>query len=356
MAMKITRLNLDNFMLFHNLDLPVSRGINIICGDNSTGKTALLKTMYATLCAYSKIQDDSTKEEIELSFAKKFQGVFRPDQKKVGRLVSRKQGRNKTCIEVETESKEKITIRFASQSSKRVEVMLPSKPEGNQRGKFQPIYFPPKEIISATENFPSLYADYDIAFEETYYDLARLLERPLKKGANTAQQNQVLEKFEEIMSGKVVRKDKKFYLYVQGSGEFEMGLVSEGYRKLATILYLISSGSLDKNSVLFWDEPETNMNPKMIHPIAEAIMELAKMGVQVFIATHDYFMLQEFNLAAVYGINHPKVDIQFVSLYRDDEGEVIAECAKQASQLKRNLIMEEFDQLYDREQNLIDQI
>lgn len=343
-------------MLFHSLDLPVSRGINVICGDNSTGKTALLKTMYTTLCAYSKVQGDSTKEEIELSFAKKFQGVFRPDQSKIGRLVSRKQGQNKTCVEIETGHKEKITIRFGSQSSKRVDVVLPSRQEASQRGKFQPIYFPPKEIISATENFPSLYADYDIAFEETYYDLARLLERPLKKGANTAQQNRVLEKFEEIMSGKVVQKDKKFYLYVQGSGEFEMGLVSEGYRKLATVLYLISSGSLDKNSVLFWDEPETNMNPKMIRPIAEAIMELAKMGVQVFIATHDYFMLQEFNLAAVYSTASPKVDIQFISLYRDDSGEVIADCAKQASQLKRNLIMEEFDQLYDREQDLIDQV
>ena len=48
-------------------------------------------------------------------------------------------------------------------------------------------YIPPKEIISSTENFVSLYADYRIAFEETYYDLARLLECPLKRGANTAE-------------------------------------------------------------------------------------------------------------------------------------------------------------------------
>ena len=48
-------------------------------------------------------------------------------------------------------------------------------------------YIPPKEIISSTENFVSLYADYRIAFEETYYDLARLLECPLKRGVNTAE-------------------------------------------------------------------------------------------------------------------------------------------------------------------------
>ncbi len=41
-----------------------------------------------------------------------------------------------------------------------------------------------------------------------------------------------------------------------------MGLVSEGYRKMATIMYLILSGSLTKDSILFWDEPETNMNQR----------------------------------------------------------------------------------------------
>lgn len=131
------------------------------------------------------------------------------------------------------------------------------------------------------------------------------MDRPLRKGANTAEQNQVLKKFESIMSGKVTQKERKFFLNVQDSGEFEMGLVSEGYRKLSTILYLISSGSLNKDAVLFWDEPETNMNPKMIRPIAGAVMELAKMGVQVFVTTHDYFVQQEFNLVASYPSVNP---------------------------------------------------
>lgn len=162
------------------------------------------------------------------------------------------------------------------------------------------MYIPPKEIISATENFGSLYSDYHIAFEETYYDLTRLLERPLRKGANTNEQKRVMQSFEEIVNGRIVQRDKKFYLRVAGSDEFEMGLVSEGYRKIATIMYLILSGSLSKNAVLFWDEPETNMNPKMIRPLVDAIIELAKMGVQVFVTTHDYFVQQCFNMAAMY--------------------------------------------------------
>ena len=218
------------------------------------------------------------------------------------------------------------------------------------------IYIPPKEIISATENFRYLYEEMHIAFEETYYDLAKLLDRPLKKGPNSSEQKQVLDKLGKIMQGNIVQRENKFYLHVSGKGEFEMGLVSEGYRKLATIVYLILNGSLNANSVLFWDEPETNMNPKMIRPLVETIMQLAKLGVQVFITTHDYFLQQYFNLAAAYPEANPdNLNIKFVSLYRseDTSAAVQYEDALQASDLQHNTIMEEFDAIYDREQGII---
>lgn len=59
------------------------------------------------------------------------------------------------------------------------------------------------------------------------------------------------------------------------------------------------------------------MNPKMMQYLAEAILELAKMGVQVFITTHDYFVQQSFNLISSYPkLNAENLDIQFISLYR----------------------------------------
>lgn len=353
--MKIKRLILDHFMLFHSLNFKPSAGVNIICGDNSTGKTIILKTLYATLQSYSKLPSNASKEEIELLFAKKLQGVFRPDHDSVGRLVSRRRGSGRASIQVDLDNNNKqIAIGFGNHSSKRVSVNLLGLNNGEQK-RTQPVYLPPKEIISATENFSSLYEDFHIAFEETYNDLAKLLDRPLKKGPNTAEQNQVLEKFERIMSGTVSQKDKKFFLNVQGKGTFEMGLVSEGYRKLATIMYLISSGSLNKNAILFWDEPEANMNPCMIQPIVEAVLALAQMGVQVFISTHDYFIQQVFNLAATYPAANPaKVDIQFVSLYRDEDEQISISCAPTVAELERNFIMEEFDALYDRELCILD--
>lgn len=350
--MKIHRLEMSNFMAFDELDIQWSPNINIISGENSTGKTTLLKILYSSLKPISKSNIDIiTKDKLEELFVEKLLGVFRPDEGKVGRMVGRLRGCNHCNYKVYLENDAAIAVSFGNRQEKHIDIdiKLRERPK-----KFEPVYIPPKEMISTTEHFLSLYEDYHLDFEETYYDLTKLLDKPLKRGTNTTEQKNVLSSFENIMDGNIIQKDKKFYLKVEGAGEFEMGLVSEGYRKLATIIYLISSGSLDKNSILFWDEPETNMNPRMIRPIAEAIIQLAKMGVQIFISTHDYFVQQCFNLLASYPkSNKYEVDIQFISLFFDKGRKIRYECANTISELSQNAIMEEFDALYDREQEIL---
>ena len=95
--MKIKKLTLNNFMVFENAEMEWSDNINIICGENSTGKTTLLKVMYSLIKPLSNVNKGTLSKEIEEQlFVKKIQGVFRPDEMKIGRLVSRKQGSNKT--------------------------------------------------------------------------------------------------------------------------------------------------------------------------------------------------------------------------------------------------------------------
>lgn len=350
--MKIRRLKIENFMLFSDAEIDWSKNINIICGENSTGKTTLLKVMYSVLKPLSKGLSDITKEVEEKMFVDKLQGVFRPDEMKIGRLVSRKQGSNRTDFSITLEKNQKVSIGFGNRQENHADV---NNECVNQKDKFDVIYIPTKEMISTTEHFASLYEEYHIDFEEMYYDLTKLLARPLSKGPNTNEQNEVLKSFEKIMKGQIVQKDNKFYLKVKGEGEFEMGLLSDGYRKLSMIIYLILSGSLTKNSILFWDEPETNMNPRMIRPIVQAMVALAKMGVQIFVTTHDYFVQQEFNMLTVYPeLNHNKLDIRFMSLYKDTEkNELKYEMKNTASDLENNAIMQEFDAMYDREQKVI---
>lgn len=352
--MKIRSLELSDFMLFSGLDTKWSKNINVICGSNSVGKTILLKTMYSLLKSYCETDISSeTKDQIETRYVNKLVHVFRPEDMSIGRLVKRKQGSSRAECKMILSNDGVISVGFGNRQTNHME-LVSSQIEKKEEQPDSVVYFPPKEIISSTENFRSLYESYHIAFEETYYDLAKLLDHPLTKGPKTAEQNTVLESLGNIMNGKVVSKNGKFYLNVSGQGEFEMGLVSEGYRKLATIVYLILNGSLNSNSVLFWDEPESNMNPKMIRPLTEAIIQLAKLGVQVFITTHDYFLMQYLNMYMAYPESNPdQIDIRFLSLFKKEDGQVCCETASEIGDLTNNSIMEEFDAIYDREQGFI---
>lgn len=353
--MKIESLCMENFMVFNSLDTRFSPQINVIFGENSTGKTALLKMMYSVAKSLADVNNgrgDMTIEKIEKALIDKMVGVFMPENEVIGRLVCRQQGSNRTDIAMRLSNQDTVKMGFSNRQKRNMDLEVDT---NKKIDKYVPIFIPTKEFISSTANFTSLYEEYYIAIEETYYDLAKLLLKPLKKGKNTREQNKVLSSFSNIINGNVVQKDNKFFLKVQGAGEFEMGLVSEGYRKLSTLIYLILSGSLDKNAILFWDEPESDMNPKMIGHVTEALVELAKMGVQIFITTHSYFVQQSFNLLSEYPKETKnKVDIQFMSLYKEEQdGKILCETGKTLSEIKHNAVMEEFDAIYDREQELM---
>ena len=179
--LKIKQVELENFMIFHSLSMQFSDGINLIFGENSTGKTAILKILYASTKAVSDSMNQKKtilKEPFQKHLVQKITGVFRPERDAIGRLVGRKQGSNRSEVEIFLEQSDKLSFGFGNRQVNRIDMNAVVK---NEIEPFIPIYIPPKEIISATGNFTSLYDEFHIEFDETYYDLAKLLLRPLKK-------------------------------------------------------------------------------------------------------------------------------------------------------------------------------
>ena len=208
--MKILQTHMKNFMIFEDATIKWSPNINVIFGENSTGKTTILKCLYALLKPYSgKNTELFTKDQWETAFVEKLTGVFRPDEMKIGRLVSRRQGNGRASVKMELEKGDFISVNFGTKNTRHIEHEMK---KAQQRQVFDAVYLPPKEMISATEHFQSLYEEYHLDFEETYYDLTKLLDKPLKRGSNTSEQNRVLSSFEDLLEGKIVQRDKKFYL------------------------------------------------------------------------------------------------------------------------------------------------
>ena len=143
-------------------------------------------------------------------------------------------------------------------------------------------------------------------------------------------------------------QQEHFYLKPGNQAKLEFNLVAEGLRKIALLWQLIKNGTLEKGAVLFWDEPEANINPKFIPELVKILLMLQEDGVQVFVSTHDYFLAKYFDV-----LKGTKDDVHYYSFYKnEDEDGKERICVEQASSFKlleHNTIMDTFRKLYEDE-------
>jgi len=273
-----------------------SPGLNVIVGENGLGKSHVLKALYSIL---NSLRSDSLqlngvtaekigKSQLEKSIADELIGNMRPDT--LGRLVKRKQGRNRAEVSaIFKDSGLNTRFSFATNSKTQVDIAeLPTlmlvKP---------PVFIPTRELITLCPWFVSLFDSYSVPFEKTWRDTVLLLGAPSLRGPRERKVSELLSPVESALGGKVeVDANGRFFLRVNG-GRMEASLVAEGLRKFAMLARLISTGVLLEQGFLFWDEPETNLNPKLIKVLARVIVSLADQGIQVFLATHSVFLLRE---------------------------------------------------------------
>lgn len=113
------------------------------------------------------------------------------------------------------------------------------------------------------------------------------------------------------------------------------------------LLQLVANRSLAENSALFWDEPEVNVNPSFAEPLAQLLTAFAQQNTQVFVATHDYFILKYLQLIT----SERDTPVRFFSLYREKASDKFmkVESADSIYELGFNPIMDEFERLYRHE-------
>ena len=208
-------------------------------------------------------------------------------------------------------------------------------------------------MLSIYPGFLAAYHNRELAFDETYADLCFALSQSLLRGPHGEAASELWRPLGESLHAKVSLEGDRFYLVSNGDGKIEAHLAAEGFRKIASLIHLIANGSLMKDSVLFWDEPESNLNPKLIKIVADFLLRLGTSGVQVFVATHDYLLTNELSLNAEYQTQAADdAPIRFFAFRRGDQGGVEVQSGGTLAELDRNPIMEEFEALYDRERGL----
>lgn len=382
----ISQLQLKNFTAFTELAIDFSPGINIIIGENGTGKTQLLK---AVLAVSGPVP---LGERADQELARNLCRLYQPLSGKVGEL--RREGkRGEAHLSATFASGQTIAAKFNS-SAEEVTVMQPAdcKPP-------PAIFIPTKEVLSLVRPWrsvrhlevnrleaverPDLAAIARI-FDASYLTLARLLIRARSNDLNTKVQfdprfAKMVPHLTNLIGGQYLMENGRFVFepghYVEraaasrtrskhaqmyqdstewkfvpsGKRRLSSGMTAEGFRKIGVLQRLLSNDSLNPGTSgpLLWDEPESNLNPKLMRDLVQALLELARNGQQIILATHDYVLLKWFDLL----LDKGKGDqVRFHRLYRGEEGEHIQyEAQSDYSIVGRSAISNTFAELYDED-------
>ncbi|MEW8252570.1 MAG: AAA family ATPase [Candidatus Thiodiazotropha sp.] len=312
----LSNLNLTNFTAFKKANLDFSEGLNVIVGENGTGKTHLLKLGYLISNIWeSQVKNRSaiSKESIERHLAERLLHILKPEQ--IGNLAS-SGGKGKSVVtgtvkgsiptvSISTPHEPPLSpvgdeivwsFQFSDRAETKVSVdQLPERLTSNASFG-RSVYLPSKEMVSFFDGFISLYETHELAFDETFRDLAINLSSPrLKETPEFV--SKLLDSLGNAIGGEVALEGGRFYTVTAKKRQRrEITLLAEGLRKLATVVQLLNNGSLQAGGTLFWDEPEANLNPKLIRLIAEALFYLCRNGIQVILATHSLFLLRELEI------------------------------------------------------------
>lgn len=324
----ITRIDISNITAFESLSAEFSSGLNILIGENGTGKTHVMKLLYSALA----VADQKETKSIE----QKLQENFLPDS--IGRLVRRARGRNSGYFKV-CRSKDNVESILAVKITTLSNV-TPTLSRWRESNPDKAVYIPVKDMLANAPGFTSLYNEHSIHFEGVYADIiSKALFAP-SRGPRDNIQRELLELIETEISGTITTEGEEFYLKAtDGSGNLEFTLLAEGYRKLGLLFCLIQNKMLTKGSILFWDEPEANLNPKMMELVVKILYKLTELGVQVFVTTHNSMLTSQIRL----------MEEQSPTMYhlftKADDGQISYTSYEHLSEMEDNPIQEAYENL-----------
>lgn len=333
--MPLMKIEVNNVTVFDQITIPFCKGINVLIGENGLGKTHIMKLLYAA-CQASKN---------DVSFPHKTVRVFRPEQSNLRRLVNRDKSKGNTASVKVFSDAASIGMTFTNKTNRyEAEVIGEAKWE-KQMVDLSSVFIPAKEILSNAWNLEAAVKMGNVEFDDTYLDIIAAAKVDISCGKDSTERKKYLDLLQKISKGKVTVSEDRFYLKPGTQAKLEFNLVAEGLRKIALLWQLIKNGTMTEGAILFWDEPEANINPKYIPTIVDMLLLLQREGVQIFISTHDYFLAKYFDVR-----REDNDDILFHSLYSDQEKNAVKlEQNTSFKNLENNSIMDTFMSLYREE-------
>lgn len=241
--------------MFENLEVEFSKGINVVIGTNGMGKTHILKAMYG-ICEGINNND---KEVYDIS-----QPYFSVNP--IELIRSKDSSNSRTFIELNFGGNKIASYSIIMHEGKKLAA------DGSSYEfidfKTKSIFIPAKEMLSHSKGFLALYNKYKIPFDKTYIDIIVNAELPEARETSDLN-NALLATISNVIGGKVLHENGTFYIVKNNGNKIEFPIEAEGLCKFGLLWKLIKNGLLEEGTVLFWDEPEANINPELMPILVE---------------------------------------------------------------------------------------
>lgn len=163
-------------------------------------------------------------------------------------------------------------------------------------GVLNALFIPAKEVLTAFSDIRNLRLSfYSAGFDDTYLDLINALDLPTTKGRVANDLSKVNQALENLFEGRIEQTGQKEqpFIFKKGNQQFAMQQTAEGIKKIGILTTLITNRQLGKGTILFMDEPETALHPGAVRKMVEMLVAMSKAGVQIFIASHSYFIIKQ---------------------------------------------------------------
>jgi predicted ATP-dependent endonuclease of OLD family len=306
--MAIDRVEIKDFLAFKGeFALDFCPGVNVLIGANATGKTTLLREMYRATETFIVDKARGLADDVVITHA----------------------DGNKTIIPKESAQ----IIVYALQKSD-FKVM--------STGVEKRVFIPEKDILEHAKGMLTFIEQKQTGFSQIYKDvLVNAQDIPTQKQSET--QQKVGKIIVDTIGGEVHwdKGEGSFYTLRMDGTRIPFASEASGYKKLGFLGLLVTSGQLEKGSVLLWDEPENSLNPELIPVLVDILLELQRGGVQIFIATHSS------SLAQIFDIKRTDEDsLLFCNLSKNDDGTICCDSAITYAGLSKSVLEDADEALY----------
>ncbi len=326
------RLRLDKFTAFAEAHFEFVPGVNAFVGENGTGKTHVMKALYAMQLTQSREARSISTTLGDLFQTKEVSDVVRlamGDDPIAN--VSGSYAGSDWYYTIPRNTASDGPIAWGGPNA------LSPKPE-------RPVFIPAIDMMGHTKGFTEAYEEVRLDFDLTCRDVVNLLRLERRNGKIEASSDDPLDRpLARLLGGEIERDDQGRFYLVNAMGRLPMPMVAEGLRKIATLVQLERNGWLSPGTTLFWDEPEVNLNPLLMGEVVGAMLSLTRRGVQVFLATHSYVILKELDLQIRKGDW-----VRYFAFQPGAEGTTV-NATEDFALLTPNPILDQYASLYDRE-------